>query len=976
MPLKIFTRLSFFLFLYSVSANIFAQGSWQPSAADLSFPRTLMKASEIPGVKQSLQDPARLEIYTSVYNWAMVTPPASNTTDTERRLRARSAKNAAFVRIMNLKPSANNTLDTLTAPERAQLETNIIALLNSLNTAADPFWSYEKWQWRSKELIDYLIAYDLLRGAGVPETNLSTAKNQLQQFAGNLYKNGSGFVGNINNNHLFMTAAALGMSGIVLNDMNSANAWQQPLNWISIGIYNIDNAMWRNAARQSEPGIVAGYAEGPYYFKYAMENCLPFFRAFGNFLPDSTYSFTWNGSTRQIRNPYFDPNYDLLYQWMTDIAMPDGRLPALEDSYIDMAMPELALTGKPQFVKDFYPQNMEPAQLKSLNQQLDGTVDLRANYLAANINPAPQTEKTLTSFPEAGNLVFRSGSGFTGNYLHLYGKNGRALSNSGGHNHGDASSFILYSQGQLLALDAGYLNYNRRAEVGNASNHNLILVDGNGPQIGTSGAPNDAEAFIENTFETQALGYGEVRTTYSGANITRKTINVRGEYYLMADFISAAAPHNFTWQLHGFGLENGAAAQGTFTENAANHEGTWQKNGVSLKAHVTASGGATTYSKTASAHEITYNQAQDHTAFLVQKDNVSATQFLAALQPYTVSTAATSTLSLPNMAGLTNVSAGFTDIAFTQADTVLQTVTTNILPEPVKADANFTLFSVDNAGAFAQLFLQNGTTLFYGTEKIIESSRRANITWSQNAPNEFQGYVNKAATLNVSVAQQPNSVSGQNLTSWTYDATNQTLQATFSQPSDFQYKVAPAPLPVEMVGFWAEKVNNKVKLSWQTASEKNSKLFRVQRSADARNWKTIGEKTAQGHSSSLTTYEYIDLPDFSGLVYYRLAQEDLDGTLSFSAVKVVAFEKPISGTLQLYPNPAAQQLFLKLETLETETAQIRISDLAGREVLNTKKQLQAGENKVSCGIEKLPAGFYVLSVQTKNQTQQARFVKR
>ena len=47
---------------------------------------------------------------------------------------------------------------------------------------------------------------------------------------------------------------------------------------------------------------------------------------------------------------------------------------------------------------------------------------------------------------------------------------------------------MLHAQGQLLALDPGYLSYERRAEVGQATNHNLVLVDGAGPALGTPGA--------------------------------------------------------------------------------------------------------------------------------------------------------------------------------------------------------------------------------------------------------------------------------------------------------------------------------------------------------------------------------------------------------------------------------------------------------------------------------------------------------
>lgn len=972
---KLFIRLTFSLLFYTVFNAAFAQGSWQPTGANNTFPRTLFKASEIPAVRQSLADPERAFLYTGVY-WGGYNPaPTDNTSTENRRLRARAAKNAAFARIMNLKPAANGGFEPLTATEITQLDNNVLLLLNNINTQVSSLFTYEQWQWRSKELIDYLVAYDLMRGAGVPVTTLEPGRLKLQEFAGNLYSSGSGFVGSIYNNHLFMTGAALGMAGVVLNDMGSGTASRQPQNWINVSMYNMDNAMWRASQRQSEPGKLAGYAEGPYYFKYAMLNCLPFFRAFGNFLPDGTYSFTWNSTTRQIRNPYFDPNYDLLYQWMTDITMPDGRFPALEDSYVDMGMPELAITGKPQFVKAFNGQNMEASQLNTFLEQLDGPVDMRANYLAANVTPAA-TEKPLTAMPYAGNLIFRSGDGFNGNYLHVYGKNGIMLTNSGGHNQGDAGSFSLYAKGQLLALDAGYLKSDRRTELGNAYNHNLVLVDGAGPIIGSAGTANDAQAYIQNTFKTPGLQYGEMQTSYGGASITRKTISIRGEYYLMADFINAASAHSYTWQLHGFGLENGTPVQGVFTADMANHEGTWLKNGVSLKAHVTATNGATTYTKALGTHETTYNMPESHTTFLVKKDNVSQTQFLAALTPYTANPAATTTLTLNNMAGLVTATTTFTDLVFSKADTILQTVNTATLPQTVSSDANLTFYSVNNNQELNQAFLQNGTLLKYGTEELIKSNRRANLVWQQLSSGQFHGYVSKAATLLVKVAARPETVSGDNLSSWTYNPLTGILTVTFSQPSEFEYKIVQAPLPVELVAFSAKKVNRQVQLNWQTASEKNNEAFDLQISADGKNWKTFATKTGQGTTSELTSYEHLHTPEFSGQIYYRLAQRDLDGTTTYSAVKTLWFESEKVTRLTVYPNPAADMFWLETESNLTEKAELVFYNTAGVVVYKQQVGLQAGANSVKIALPaSLAAGLYQAQLLTSDQLRNFKLQK-
>ncbi|WP_151088923.1 heparinase II/III domain-containing protein [Hymenobacter baengnokdamensis] len=594
-------RLLLLLGCWMAAGNSCAQtGSWLPAGADLSYPRTLLKASELASVRASLAAGSAQALYTGLYGDVQGSPTSDNTSTSGRRSRATFAKNAAFVVLMGRQPAG----DTLAPAQRTALAATTQGLLESINTNVEVFatWSgttpYTEWQWRSKELIDYLIAYDLLRGAGIAAQTLSASQAQLQAFAGNLYKQSTtplgpySFYGQVKNNHTLMTAAALGMAAIVLNQASSSDPTQQPVNWAGAGLYNIDNVLWRDAQRQSDSTQVAGYAEGPYYCKYALLNCLPLFRAMGHFLPDGRQPYTFGTSTHAIRNPYFDPKYALLYEWLTAIMLPDGRLPALEDSYVDMAMPELALTGQARYVQPLALSKLTGSPLNSLTAQLrDITVDMRAAYLAAALVPAPPAHSTLTSLPASGNLLFRSGNDSLASYLHLYGRGGLAQANSGGHSQGDASSFLLYAYGQELALDPGYLSYDRRAEVGQAGNHNLVLVDGAGPAIGTPGAGSPTMSTVQHPLQTAQLAYGEVQTTYQGASIVRKALFVRNSYYLLADAVSATAPHTYTWQLHGAGLAGGSAATGTFADSLATHEGTWQKNGASLLAHVTATGG-------------------------------------------------------------------------------------------------------------------------------------------------------------------------------------------------------------------------------------------------------------------------------------------------------------------------------------------------------------------------------------------------
>lgn len=967
--------------LLSGAGQVQAQaGKWSPPGADLSYPRTLLRADALDAVRASLAAPDRLAIYQSLWGDVQGAPPTDNTSASGRRARATFAKNAAFVVLLGQQPAERNGMAALTESQRASLVANVRGLLESINTNVEVFatWTgttpYTEWQWRSKELIDYLIAYDLLRGAGETPAALAASQARIQAFAGNLYLQSTKplltltFYGTIKNNHTLMTAAALGMAAVVLNDATSTDRNQQPASWAGAGLYNIDNVLWRDAQRQSDSTQVAGYAEGPYYFKYAMLNCLPFFRAMGNFLPDSRLAYTFGTTTHSIRNPYFDPKYSLLYDWATAILMPDGRLPALEDSYVDMGMPELALTGKSQYVKPMYFSKLSGTGMASVVAQLrDVTVDMRAAWLAAAVMPTAHSQPPLTVLPGSGNLVFRSGNDSLATYLHVYGRGGLAQANAGGHSQGNASSFLLQAYGQLLALDPGYLSYSRRTDVGQATNHNLVLVDGVGPAIGTAGTGSPTKAAIQHAFQTPQLAYGEVTTAYQNASITRKTLFVRNAYYLLADAVSAAAPHTYTWQLHGYGLDGGTAATGTFAGRLAAQEATWQKNGVSLLAHVTATGGAATYTTATNIHETTYNTAENHTTLLVQSGSTTQTQFLAALYPYTAASPQVKTTSQAATAALGANTSEFIDIAFAQADSVLAADASSLLPQTVRADGLLNFYSAKANGDLAQFFVQEGTTLQVGQGVAMRASRRATISWQHTGTTHYDGYASRATTLTLALPSAPMVVAGAGISSYAYDAASQQLQVVLKQASAFSVELPAAvkatlptasPLPVVLTEFTGQRQQAGVALRWHTASEQLNLGFEVQRQiTPGGGFKLIGFVASQGNVTQPTGYTFLDDHAPAGTVYYRLRQVDQNGPASYSPVVTMGGSTTNEAgvrILPVVPQPAHDRLQVQLIGPEQEV-RIRLLDGLGRVV-----QQQLCRQQAQMEVSTLARGLYYL----------------
>ncbi len=88
----------------------------------------------------------------------------------------------------------------------------------------------------------------------------------------------------------------------------------------------------------------------------------------------------------------------------------------------------------------------------------------------------------------------------------------------------------------------------------------------------------------------------------------------------------------------------------------------------------------------------------------------------------------------------------------------------------------------------------------------------------------------------------------------------------------------PILLPIEMIGFNGEFIQDHVLLQWTTITEINSSHFEVYRSQDGISYEMVGTLGAAGNSTNQLDYRLIDDNPYSGMSYYHLIGEDLDGT--------------------------------------------------------------------------------------------------
>jgi hypothetical protein len=193
--------------------------------------------------------------------------------------------------------------------------------------------------------------------------------------------------------------------------------------------------------------------------------------------------------------------------------------------------------------------------------------------------------------------------------------------------------------------------------------------------------------------------------------------------------------------------------------------------------------------------------------------------------------------------------------------------------------------------------------------------------------------------------------------------------------SPFTLETAPAPLPVELVSFTANRQGEVVACNWATASEQHNDHFVVERSLDGAAFNALATVAGAGSSTSTHTYRWVDTAPARTMAYYRLRQVDTDGTESYSPVVSVNALATATTPLLAAPNPTAGPLVLTLSLSEAATLRGTVLSVVGTEVLHVEQALAAGTQALPLDLSALPTGVYVLRLETPQGLQTLRVVK-
>lgn len=177
------------------------------------------------------------------------------------------------------------------------------------------------------------------------------------------------------------------------------------------------------------------------------------------------------------------------------------------------------------------------------------------------------------------------------------------------------------------------------------------------------------------------------------------------------------------------------------------------------------------------------------------------------------------------------------------------------------------------------------------------------------------------------------------------------------------YEWQSSTLPVTLTGFTAVAQNkNEAWLQWQTASEINNKGYGIEMSATGYVYQNVGFVQGSGTTSIARSYQTVVPNLVTGTNYFRLKITSLDGSFTYSPIKLVTVTGGMEPTMNAYPNPVTDgNMYIKIGNTGNTKTTIRITGALGRLITQADYRNVAAPIKII-----LPAtkGAYYIEVTT------------
>ena len=180
-------------------------------------------------------------------------------------------------------------------------------------------------------------------------------------------------------------------------------------------------------------------------------------------------------------------------------------------------------------------------------------------------------------------------------------------------------------------------------------------------------------------------------------------------------------------------------------------------------------------------------------------------------------------------------------------------------------------------------------------------------------------------------------------------------------------------LPVDFVNVEANCMPSSVAINWTTASEINSYRFVIERSEDGLFFLPVSTIESVKNSSDQTSYTWDDTEPINGIAYYRIKQENQDGSERYSDIRSVTCTLQNNKNVTIFPNPFSDEVTISIPDETNELVTIQLFNTLGQLVEQTTFKSKI-RHTWRFG-KQFNAGMYVIRVDDGDAIFQQKMIK-
>jgi len=184
---------------------------------------------------------------------------------------------------------------------------------------------------------------------------------------------------------------------------------------------------------------------------------------------------------------------------------------------------------------------------------------------------------------------------------------------------------------------------------------------------------------------------------------------------------------------------------------------------------------------------------------------------------------------------------------------------------------------------------------------------------------------------------------------------------------DFTKNIQCEKLPIELITYKGEAINEGNLLKWETATEFNNDYFTLESSANGYDFKSISTIAGNGTTSLPKQYSYLDTEFESDLTYYRLSQTDFDGTSQIVGVVLISRNREAElEIMSIEPVPAESYINITYNNA-FDVVEVSLYNNAGQLVVSELVNSGLALNRIQLNVANLSTGMYLLKIQSGNK---------